>query len=499
MFTQPTAVLEEKRRRLPSHIDVVDLPHGIAVGDATQESAVVWTRTDGPAYVHVEFSLDPTFSRSTRLNAVPTDADSDFVAKIRLPDLQANRPYYYRVWALRGRGAAWLFEAPDDGVEEGTFRTPPDPERAERVSFVWSGDTYGQGRMPPYQVPRQMALLGPDFFHYQGDTIYADYETPALPDGNPETVDDYRAKYREMREEATNLRDLLEQTSVVTIWDDHEIANDWSGTTAEELLPAGRQAFFEYWPIDEHPAVTGDDPDRLYRSFRWGKAMELFVLDTRQYRDDNATPDGPDKTMLGEEQTEWLKTSLRATDATFAVVSSSTSLASVSSAPEARDSWASGGSDTGFEHELREIVDVVREVDSTVVWLSGDRHFARVLSYDLDHDGSPDMYEALATPIGAAPRDPSDYVPDDTFSPTVHYEEGGKYELGEFYNFGHVQVEGTRLTIDIIDKVGDRRCRTEIDAADDEDPLTVTVDGGADGPESDVEPPMRAFRRFFGR
>ncbi|MFC4548784.1 MULTISPECIES: alkaline phosphatase D family protein [Halorussus] len=477
MFTGPDESTPV-RDPVPERLTAVDLPHGVAAGDVTPRSAVVWTRSDGPATVHVEYSPDPTFSRSRCVNPVAVGEDTDCTATVRLADLAPGRTYFYRVWALRGDGASRLFAAPGDATT-GRFRTPPSPDADESVSFTWGGDTYGQGRMPPYQSFRAMEMLDPDFFLYEGDTIYADCESPALPDGNPETVADYRAKYREMRERGTHLRSLLETTSVVSIWDDHEVGNDWAGTV-EPRLPAARRAFTEYWPVDDHPSVTGEDARRLYRSFRWGAAAELFILDTRQYRDDNAMADGPEKTMLGDDQREWLKESLAGTDATFALVASTTSLASVSSGADERDSWASGGSETGFEHELRDIVDFVAEnVESTVVWLTGDRHFARFLSYDLDDDGDPEMYEALASPIGAAPRDPSDYDPDETFSPTVHYEEGGKYEGGEFYNFGYAVANTDALELGFHDKFGEQRCAVRIEP-DADDPLSVNRrhDGG---------------------
>lgn len=471
MLANERTLRKRLRRRLPAHLDVVDLPHGVTVGDVTDESAVVWTRTADPAVVHVEYAADGSSASPGRTIPRPTDEDTDNTAKLRLGNLKPGTDYRYRVWALEGKGAAELYDPPE-AATTGRFRTAPSPTVDDSISFVWTGDTYGQGRAPPYQVPRQMEHLDPDFFLYLGDTIYADNETPALPDGDPQTVDDYRAKYKEVRELGTNLRKFLQTTSVVPIWDDHEVRNDWGGTD-EPLLPAARQAFFEYWPLDEHPAVTGDDENRLYRSFRWGKALELFVLDARQYRDDNTMPDGPEKTMLGEDQKEWLKSGLAETDATFAVVASGVSITSPSSAPDARDSWVDGGAETGFETELEELLEFVREeVDSTVVWLAGDRHFARFTSFDLDYDGRPDLYEAMAGPIGASPREPG--APDGSFDPLIHYEEGGKYELGEFYNFGHVEVTGRTLRVGVYDKVGDRRATISLDADGDGWPAVET-------------------------
>ena len=87
------------------------------------------------------------------------------------------------------------------------------------------------------------------------------------------------------------------------------------------LLALGLAAFLDYNPIAEHP----NTPKRLYRSFRWGKHVDLIILDTRQYRDANFAPDDPKtpKSMLGREQLTWLKSTLEHSDATWKVIVSS--------------------------------------------------------------------------------------------------------------------------------------------------------------------------------
>ena len=63
----------------------------------------------------------------------------------------------------------------------------------------------------------------------------------------------------------------------------------------------------------------------LYRSLRWGRHLELFVLDTRSYRDPNSALDSQQqpKTMLGSEQLAWLKDGLASSSATWKVIVSS--------------------------------------------------------------------------------------------------------------------------------------------------------------------------------
>ena len=102
----------------------------------------------------------------------------------------------------------------------------------------------------------------------------------------------FRAKHQYNRADPA-FAAFLRTTSVYAIWDDHEVVNDFAGPS-EPLMPVGRQAFLEYWPI-EPPA---GDRTRLYRRARWGRLVDLFILDTRQYRSPNTMSDGPDKTML---------------------------------------------------------------------------------------------------------------------------------------------------------------------------------------------------------
>ena len=106
----------------------------------------------------------------------------------------------------------------------------------------------------------------------------------------------YRAKHRYNRADPA-VQQLFRETSVYATWDDHEVANNFAGSL-EPLMPVGRRAFRDYWGI-EGPR---EEPDRLYRSVRWGRGLEVFMLDTRQYRSGNAEPDGPDKTMLGDDK-----------------------------------------------------------------------------------------------------------------------------------------------------------------------------------------------------
>src|SRR5919106_4976135 len=204
-----------------------------------------------------------------------------------------------------------------------------------------------------------MTQSRPDFAVMLGDLIYADDRCPSPPnvpgaDFQASTLEHYRAKHRYQREDAA-LQRFLAAVPVYAIWDDHEVLNNFSGPH-EPLMPAGRQALREYWPI----AVAPDDPHRLYRSVRRGKDLELFILDTRQYRSSNSERDGPGKTMLGHAQREWLLDGLAKSTATWKVIVTSVPLSNQKGGTlqiPGNDSWALGADGTGFQTELRRIVD----------------------------------------------------------------------------------------------------------------------------------------------
>ncbi len=276
--------------------DTVPLTHGVAAGDVTATTAVVWARAADEGVLHVEFSVDDSFD-SAREQRTTVDSTTDYTGTIRLSGLQSGTRYHYRAWATNRNESA--SDAPAS-APTGTFVTPPKETDAAPVTFAWTGDTWGYGTNPiepPFTGLQTIADLDPEFFLYLGDTIYADADTPAgkITDNTPpgEALDIYRGKYKEMRDppaeiaDRSNLMRLLESTSVYTVWDDHEVINNFAGPI-EPLMPEGRRAFEEYWPLDRGGRGKGYE-HRLYDSFRWGEHMELFILDTRQYRDPKST------------------------------------------------------------------------------------------------------------------------------------------------------------------------------------------------------------------
>jgi alkaline phosphatase D len=189
----------------------------------------------------------------------------------------------------------------------------------------------------------------PDFFLHLGDTIYADRG------GTAHRLSDFWAKYRANRADAWS-QFCLAETSAYVVWDDHEVEDNY--LPGNPLASAGRKAFLDYWPIRRHP----DEPERIYRSFRWGQALELFLLDVRQYRDPKRG------TMLGQAQKQWLLEQVARSQAIFKFIATAVPM-------------AGGGTDRwdGYPTERAEILRYLKDKKiSGVVFLSADLHCAAI-------------------------------------------------------------------------------------------------------------------------
>ena len=458
----------------------LEATHGVAAGDVTADSAVIWSRADQDAQLVVTYGPATGTVQMKEAKARARAVD-DFTAQVLLTQLMPDTAYRYEArFVRRGRKSSAL---------AGLFRTAPMPTDKRSVALIWSGDLAGQRycRRPDigYRIFDPMRRLRADFFVANGDMIYADGDCPAagmesgwenIPAnfpgiGNPSVdwedpvavYEVFNAHWRYNREDRF-FQAFLASTPIYVQWDDHEVINDFgarSGTYPPQpdragfanVVAAGRKSMFDYHPIVRNAV----EPGRIYRQFRWGAHVELFIVDARSYRSDNADKDSEGKTMLGEIQLAWLKAGLAASDATWKIVSSDVPL-SVPTGSRAsefgRDAFAGGTSETGFEHEL---LDLVEHMDTAnidnVVFVATDVHSAAQLRYERDYNGDGDQllfHELIAGPLSAI-RGPAPVTLDATLGPVMVYGEGG------IFNFGAIQVDaanGARLSTDIRDEFG---------------------------------------------
>lgn len=368
----------------------LSLPCG--AGDVSADGAVIWLRTDGARSVAVEYAKTAEFQGAQRSAPLMTRDDNDFTAKFVLGMLEPATHYFYR---------AVVAEHKPGPVAR--LVTAPRADASASFRFAFSGDT--RQNHQPFTIMDAIREHKPDFFMHLGDTIYGDRE------GAARTLGQYHGKYVVNRKDAPTQR-LFADTSLIVVWDDHEVADNYRA--AHPLAPIGRRAFMDYWPVRQDSA----DPERIYRSLRWGKTAELFILDTRQYRDETAG------TILGAAQMRWLLDTLGKSDARFKFVCTSVPISSPNP-----DKW--GGYPADRDSLLKFIAN--KQIRG-VIFLSADVHYAavaRVMNTSLREV----ITGPLAAPMGSG----------------TGKEKRFEYFNNQFLNYGLVDVhdDGVNSHVDV--------------------------------------------------
>ena len=151
--------------------------HGVQSGDISTDSGMVWARTDRPARMLIEAATTDSFENVCYTTAVDAIPETDFTAKALIEDLPSGQDIFYRL-RFQDLSSPKVTSEP----VMGHFRTAPYDRRS--ISFVWSGDTAGQGwGIDPSRggMRTYTSMLGnqPNFFVHCGDSIYADCTIPA--------------------------------------------------------------------------------------------------------------------------------------------------------------------------------------------------------------------------------------------------------------------------------------------------------------------------------
>jgi alkaline phosphatase D len=388
-------------RRLPSGARFAAYPFtlGVASGEPTPTRVVLWTRLAPDALhgggmpaervtVRWEVAHDERFRRVARRGDAPAVPELAHSVHVEVEHLEPGRAYWYR------------FIAGGETSPVGRTRTAPAPGAAvDRLAFAFvSCQHYEAGHYTAY---RHLAAEDVGLVVHLGDYIYeggVQRDAPRQHNG-PKilTLADYRNRYALYKGDA-ELQAAHRVCPWVVTWDDHEVENDYADETSQRNLPrdvflrqraAAYQAYYEHMPLRRTAMPRGPDM-RLYRRLRFGALAEFNVLDTRQYRTDQACGDGfhtdcagardPSATLLGAEQERWLLDGLDRSTARWNVLANQVPFSPVvrrpqdaSGAPGApafnMDKW------DGYVEQRRRVVARMRDGrTANPVVLTGDVH-----------------------------------------------------------------------------------------------------------------------------
>ncbi|MFY1691481.1 alkaline phosphatase D family protein [Plantactinospora sp. WMMB782] len=318
-----------------AELDPAPFTLGVASGEPQHDSVVLWTRLapdpldaeDGgmpaePVRVRWEVARDPGFRHPVRHGEVTARPESAHSVHVVVPHLHPDRWYWYR------------FRVGEVVSRTGRTRTLPAPgAKVDHLRFAFASCQSWVGG--PYPAYRDMAGQELDFVVHLGDYIY-------------ETTDGSLTEFRRLHalyKTSPDLRAAHARFPFVLTFDDHEVQNNYAGPVAGaagdgrpflERRANGYQAYHEHLPL--RPEQRPDGPDMLlYRRFDFGRLARFSVLDTRQYRSDQALGDGrreptgevfdPTRTMTGPEQERWLLDGLRRSRARWNVIAQQTIMA----------------------------------------------------------------------------------------------------------------------------------------------------------------------------
>jgi len=346
------------------------------IGEVTDTSVVLWTRLTADALPQNPANnwsaekpnwLVPGHKGEARFvltkandpNAAPIHTpwtsvgpEGDYCHQVAVTSLKPSSTYQIRVEGREGT----MHCAP---ALEGSFTTAPVADSAEPVRFTVSTCQEFEHRDDPdqgHKIYRSMLKYSPQFFIQTGDTVYYDRVEPL-------SKNIHLARYRWQRMYALPYQRAF-HTRIPSYWmhDDHDLLKDdcWPGQTYGDLTwEQGIQVWNEQIPQSELP----------YRSFRWGRHVQIWLPEGRYYRDPNPIPDGPDKSILGAKQWQWLESTMTASDATFKFYISATPVVGPDR-PGKNDNHAN----QGFDYEGDRLRTFLKGIPGCVV-INGDRHW----------------------------------------------------------------------------------------------------------------------------
>jgi alkaline phosphatase D len=374
---------------------------GVASGFPTDHSAVLWTRLapepglpDGglrPLDLQVDYEVaaDERFRRIASRGRAIAPARFAHSVHVEATGLSPDRDYWYRFTAGDYRSAVGRTR---------TLPAPHAPVAALRLA-VASCQHYEHGYFTAY---RHLADDAPDLVVHVGDYIYEGAPTTNRArrhsGGVCRTLDEYRQRYALYKSDP-DLQAAHASAPWLSTWDDHEVANDYSGADSGRSedpsaflirRAAAYQAYFEHLPLPPS-AMRDAGALLLYARRPIGRLASLHMLDQRQYRSPQACPQpgrssgnrfgdactervDARRTMLGQAQEQWLAQGLKDHPARWTVIPQGTMFSHVDETPgDANTYWSDAW--TGYPAARQRLIDALMQSRSAnPVILSGDLH-----------------------------------------------------------------------------------------------------------------------------
>ena len=306
-------------------------------------------------FVRIRYGTDEALKASKLTPWVEVTDNTDFIHQFHLKNLSSNTTYFYESEVTVEKNKTNIFKF------KGKFQTAPLQTEISDIRFcLMTCQGYpDRGHPDGHSIYPSMLALKPNFACLTGDLVYYDNDMPRA-------YNVPLARYH--WERMFSLPRLIEfNRNVGTYWlkDDHDTLDNDSepGAKMGELtFVQGQQIFRQQAPMNDGPS---------YRTFRWGKDLQIWLTDGRDFRSPNDMPDGPEKTIWGADQKAWFKKTVKESTATWKILVSPTPLVG----PD-RVQKNDNHSNIGFKHEGDELRNWFKEnVPDNFFVICGDRHW----------------------------------------------------------------------------------------------------------------------------
>lgn len=286
---------------------------------------------------------------------VHVDTLKNYTYQWKLTDLLPNTVYRLELLARKNQTIS-------DTIS-GMFRTAPESSSEKKINFgmVSCHDYNRKDLTDGHKIYRAMAKDDLDFFVHTGDIEY--YDKP-----NPYALTEQLMRFKWDRIFGLPLqRDFFAKTTTYFMKDDHDVLRD----DAYQGMTYGAVSFergIEIFDREQFPSN-----DKTYKTIRWGKDLQIWLLEGRKYRSKNTAPDGPEKSILGEKQRAWLFETIDRSNATFKVI--------ISASPILGPDRPTGKNDNHSNEAYRYEGNIIREFvnrHDNVFMCNGDRHWQYV-------------------------------------------------------------------------------------------------------------------------
>lgn len=362
------------------------LGSGAKAGEITDKSAIVHVRLtstpeqnaqglipgrSGQARLRIGTELKGTNYKSTNWELARAEVDHSI--QFQLSDLKPSTRHYYQVEMREN-------EAADPTISSTySFVTAPVADSREPLLFhlTTCQDIHGESTYRP------MAQQRPDFCISAGDTVYYDGQ------GQARDVPHAWQAYQKMFG-LPAMKDYYQHVGGYFMKDDHDYRfNDadpfmlgkW--VTEKQADPGarytetkGNQKLDVAWLTHEEGIRVFKQVfpmgEKTHRTVRWGKGVQIWMVENRDFRSANKMPDGPDKSIWGQEQKTWLMETLLASDADYRILISPNPIIG----PDRLMKGDNHANLKGFWHEAQTFLDWLKEKQmKNVVIMCGDRHW----------------------------------------------------------------------------------------------------------------------------